>query len=86
MTDYEMIFLAKLGAAMIAYFISLGLAYHLGKLRVLYIWQKADEDEEAAREVEEDEMLQDMERDWLSNRVKWYEQFNEEDFEDGYEE
>ena len=86
MTDYEMIFLAKLGAAMIAYFISLGLAYNLGKLRILYIWQKADEDEEAAREAEEDEMLQDMERDWFSNRVKWYEQFNEEDFEDGDEE
>lgn len=86
MTDYEMIFLCKLGAALIAYFISLGLAYHLGKLRVLYIWQKADEDEEAAREAEEDEMLQDMERDWLSNRVKWYEQFNEEDFDDGDEE
>lgn len=86
MTDYEMIFLAKLGAALIAYFISLGLAYNLGKLRILYIWQKADEEEEAAREAEEDEMLQDMERDWLSNRVKWYEQFNEEDFEDGDEE
>ena len=86
MTDYEMIFLAKLGAALIAYFISLGLAYNLGKLRILYIWQKADEEEEAAREAEEEEMLQDMERDWLSNRVKWYEQFNEEDFEDGDEE
>ena len=86
MTDYEMIFLAKLGAALIAYFISLGLAYNLGKLRILAIWQRADEAEEAAREAEEDEMLQDMERDWLSNRVKWYEQFNEEDFEDGNEE
>ena len=86
MTDYEMIFLCKLGAFMVGYFISLGLAYNLGKLRILYIWQRADEADEAAREAEEDEMLQDMERDWLSNRVKWYEQFNEEDFEDGDEE
>ena len=86
MTDYEMIFLCKLAAFLIAYGISLGLAYNLGKLRILYIWQKADEADEAARESEEDEMLQDMERDWLSNRVKWYEQFNEEDFEDGDEE
>ena len=85
MTDYEMIFLAKLGAAMIAYFISLGLAYHLGKLRVLYIWQKADEEEEAAREAEEDARLIDMEYEFR-NRSKWYEQFNEEDFEDGDEE
>ncbi len=85
MTDYELIFLCKLGAAMVAYFISLGLAYHLGKLRVLYIWQRADEADEAAKEAEEDEMLQDMERMFMDH-PRWTDQFREEDFEDGSEE
>lgn len=85
MTDYEILVLVKIGAAMVAYFISLALAYQLGKLRILMIWQRADEADEAAKEAEEDEMLQDMER-MFKDHPRWTDQFREEDFEDGSEE